>query len=190
MHTKEVTTWKDRWVGETVFVLASGPSLTHADVELVQGRKTIVTNTTYKIAPWANVLFFHDTRWFEHYKSDLDSFKGEIVTISPTKHPRVTRLSKPLLNAYGNSGAGAISLAILAGAAKVILLGVDAQYDKKVHWHGDHPSGLGNARSVNKWPAQFEKVAQHAKDNNCIVLNASRNTKLKCFEKVQLEDVL
>jgi hypothetical protein len=190
---KPFNSWKNRWYGETVFVLASGPSLTLEDVELVRktGGFTIVTNTTFQIAPFADVLFFHDLRWWNKYRGELDSFKGEMVTISSVSDPRVTRLSKPVLNAYGNSGCGAISLAVLAGAAKVILLGVDAQYDKnKRHWHGDHPKELGNARSVNKWPAQFAKVAQHAKDNSCVVLNASRKTKLQCFERVQLEDVL
>ena len=85
-----------------------------------------------------------------------------------------------------NSGAGAIALAVMFGAKRVILLGYDCQHTNgKKHWHGDHPKGLGNAGSVGKWPKQFLQVAQ--KFASIDIVNSTRETALTCFKKSPLE---
>jgi hypothetical protein len=181
---------KDIWSGETCFVLASGPSLTEDDVNLVKGRRTIVTNTTFRIAPHADALFFYDIKWYEKYRDELKTFGGYKVTISAASGPDVIRLRNGF-SALGNSGAGAIALAVYTGCKKVILLGADCQHtNNETHWHGNHPPGLGNAMSFRKWPAQFERAKKKADENGCVVLNASRVSVLDCFEKVNLEDVI
>jgi hypothetical protein len=167
---------KKNW--DRCFVIASGPSLTEEDIEIVRNMdvKVIVTNDTWRIVPWADVLFFHDRKWWNHYKDEID-FKGEIVTWIDVKDPRVTR---ERIKAYGNSGAGAISLAVHYGCKWIGLLGVDCQYDDdKRHWHGDHPKPLGNARSVKKWHSQFANIPV----GDVEVVNYSRNTALTCFKK-------
>lgn len=89
----------------------------------------------------------------------------------------------------GNTGAGAISLAQYFGAERVILLGYDCQLtDGKTHHHGDHPSGLGNAGSLKKWPAQFKKMAEYLSDIE--VINATRQTALDCWPRMDLEQAL
>jgi len=183
--------FKDRWSGETCFVLASGPSLTEADVNLVKGKgKTIVTNTTFRMAPWADALFFYDIKWYNAHRNELKDFCGYKVTVSAANGPDVIRLRKGF-SGLGNSGAGAVSLAVLAGCKKIILLGVDCQHTNgERHWHGNHPRGLGNALSYPKWPKQFERAKNRADERGCIVLNATRTSALKCFDKVQLEDVI
>ena len=179
---------KDAWVGETCFILASGPSLTESDVQLITGGRIIVTNTTFRIAPHADALFFYDIKWYEKYRDELKTFGGYKITISAANGPDVIRLRTP---AFGNSGTGAIALAVLAGCKKIVLLGADCQHTNgSTHWHGNHPSGLGNAMSYRKWPAQYAKAAQLAKQNDVVVLNASRVSALECFEKVNLEDVV
>jgi hypothetical protein len=173
----------------TLFVLASGPSLTQEDVDAVRGKgSVIVTNTTFKIAPWADYLFFHDLSWYNEYKSELVVFEGKKFTVATITDPGVERTK---VRAFGNSGAGAISLGIHLGFKRIVLLGMDADYDNgKTHWHGDHPRKLGNARSYKKWPEQIKKAAELAKASKVEVLNASRKTKLTCFPRVKLEDVL
>ena len=45
------------WTGETVAILATGPSLTVPDDAAVRGRvRTIAVNDAVTIAPWADVL--------------------------------------------------------------------------------------------------------------------------------------
>jgi hypothetical protein len=192
-------TWMDRWPGATVVVLASGPSLTQTDIETVRqwreggdDRHVIVTNTTYQSAPWADAVFFHDFKWWAKYRHDiLKRFQGDKVTICSVQSPHVIRLRPPTFSAFGNSGAGAISLAIYAGATKVIALGIDCATDNgKRHHFGDHPPGLGNARSLPKWPNGFKKLAGHAQQKKVEVINASRKTALECFERQPLEAAL
>lgn len=90
---------------------------------------------------------------------------------------------------YGNSGAGAISLAAQGNAKRIVLLGFDCQKTGgKAHWHGDHPSNLGNAGSIPKWHVRF---AEQARDLGYIeIINCSRETALTCFQRAKLEDTL
>lgn len=92
---------------------------------------------------------------------------------------------------FGNSGACAIGLAIAGGASRIVLLGYDCQQiEGKTHWHGDHPKALSNAVSIKRWPAQFANVATAAQNKGVTVINASRATALKCFERQALENAI
>ena len=99
----------------------------------------------------------------------------------------VTRLKS--IKSYANSGAGAISAAVHAGAKRVILLGYDCQKTGgKSHWHGDHPKNLGNAGRIEAWHDGFAKLK-----NDCShveILNATRETALECFDRITLEAAL
>lgn len=169
--------------------IASGPSLTEEDCEKVrrwreakENRRVFVVNTTYKIAPWADYLYANDRAWWGVYKSDVESiFNGELL--APIQLSGVTRVPKIVTN----SGANALVTAFLMGADKIIMLGYDCKTGDKVHWHGDHPSPLGNAHSLSKWPAQFRRAAGHIK---CQVINATRDTALDMFDRASLEDAL
>lgn len=92
---------------------------------------------------------------------------------------------------YGNSGAGAISLAARGGAKRIILLGYDCQHTGgKRHWHEDHPDRMGNAdhKVLKLWGANFSKLAQDY--SGVEIINCSRQTALQCFEQKKLEEVL
>ena len=103
-------------------------------------------------------------------------------------HGRVGLIPKPF-KAFGNSGAGAIAMAVKAGASRVILLGYDCQKTGgQAHWHGDHPAGLGNAGSMPKWPEQFKRLAESIEDAE--IINCSRETALTAFPRGELESAL
>lgn len=186
------------WSGRTVVCIASGPSLTPEDVALVQasGHPTIVTNTTFRLAPWADVVFGMDANWWRQYVAEVKgSCTGRLMC---TSHA-VRSLGVEALYACpwfpnfgaGNSGMAIIRLALAGKAQKIVLLGYDCQKTEgKMHWHGDHPKGLGNGASLKRWPKHFEHVARDAKNASCLVLNASRVTALKCFERAELESAL
>lgn len=80
-------------------------------------------------------------------------------------------------------------MAAQGGAARIILLGFDAQHTNgRAHWFGNHPIGLGNAGMTDKW---LDKFAQLADDFSHIdIINASRETALTCFKRARLEDLL
>jgi hypothetical protein len=178
-----------------VACLASGPSLTPEDVETVRqwrqagdDRRVIVVNSTFRAAPWADALYAMDRRWWDlHWRDVAAEFQG--VRYSSSAHAvnwGVVKLSCP---AYGNSGAAAISVAAHKGATRVILLGYDCQHTGgRAHWHADHPSPLGNAATVDRWPAKFEQLKKSLRGVE--VVNASRDTALRMFERVTLDEAM
>lgn len=183
------------WGWRTVVCIASGPSLTADDCERVrqwrqarpeeEGRRVVCVNTTFRMTPWADAVFAIDRDWWKQYAAEAESFTGERLSM------RLNRYGAKAagIGEHGNSGAGAISLAALRGASRVILLGYDAQYTGGTrHWHGDHPRNLGNAGSIAKWPEHFEKVAKSLASME--IINCSRETALRCFPRESLEVVL
>ena len=188
--------WVGQWAGTTIVCIASGPSLTSEDAETVRqsGLTTIVTNTTFRMCPWAHVLLAHDAKWWKEYRGEVDEvFTGKRLTCSPSVGPGVLSLRLVLtFKAFQNSGCAAISLAVLGKAERVVLLGYDAKpaNDGRIHWHGDHPETLSNARTMDKWPRKFEQVAAYARQHKVPVLNASRDTALTCFPRVELDEAI
>lgn len=179
-----------KWQGRTVFCIASGPSLTSLDCELVRfcGQPTVVTNTTFRLCPWADVLFGFDAMWWKHYQEEVKTFQGEKLCSSPLAEKYGATRCVP---GFRNSGAAAIALAMGRGASKVVLLGYDSSFKgTRRHWHEDHPKGLGNAEMMGDWARQFSMVATAAERRGVEILNASRRTVLSCFPRVSLEDVL
>ncbi len=187
------------WSARTVVCLASGPSLTQDDVAAVleSGHPVIVTNTTFRIAPWSNVLFGFDARWWrEHVEEVQKVFKGRTFCGSPlaAKYGITSLDGVPWFKRYGNSGACSISLAVSGGAKRVVMLGFDCctgdDPARKWHWHGDHPNKMSNCLSMAKWPYQFAKLADWCRQERVQVINASRRTALTCFERKDLGDAL
>lgn len=189
--------WVGRWIGETVACIASGPSLTKADCDAVhaKGWRTIVTNTTFQLAPWADALFAFDGSWWREYRHQVDAvFAGDRVTCSSAGRvmgAAESLLYQPWFAPFQNSGASAIALAVLTGPARIVLLGYDCQKTGgKSHWHGDHPSTLSNALSMSHWPRAFRNVSRFAKEHGVKVINCTRQTALECFPCQPLETLL
>lgn len=176
--------------------IASGPSLTEADVEQVrawreakEGRHVVVVNTTFRIAPWADALYALDRKWWDNYGAEVNSiFTGDRASFNPqSSRWRVTHL--PAVKSYRNSGAGAVNFSAWRGAKRIVLLGYDCQRSGgKAHWHPDHPVGMGNAGSINRWHEDFGKLAKIL--SGVEVINATRETALKCWPRETLEKAL
>jgi hypothetical protein len=132
-----------------------------------------------------------DRDWWDTYIQEVrEIFVGE--RFSTNKLPesyQVTYLNKQYFNAYSNSGAGAVSLALAGAAKKVVLLGYDCQKTEgKAHWHGNHPKHLANAKQIDKWPALFQKLRDDYPEAE--IINSTRITALDMFPKVPLENAL
>lgn len=138
------------WPGATCFIIAGGPSVTQAEVDRLKGRKVIVINTSYQRAPFADFLFFADSRWFGEHKRELlkpDGFKGRIVsantavrnhlvlTLEKVKPPPALAAAPTQLAMSRTSLAGAIGLAVKLGAVRIVLLGADMQAAKDGRTH-------------------------------------------------------
>lgn len=177
-----------------VVCIASGPSLTPQDCERVRrwreaapGRAVIVVNTTFRLAPWADVLYAMDAAWWNaHIDEVRRTFRGRMI--NPWREMR--GVERVRFEHRRNSGAGAISLAAHWGARRIVLLGYDCQRTGgQAHWHGDHPKGLGNAGTIDRWPAIFARLAKSLA-GRVTVINATRETALTCFERRSLSEAL
>lgn len=111
------------WEGETVAILGGGPSLTPDQVEQCRGLKVISVNDAYLLAPWADVLYFADSRWWgwqqdgrerkgfpalglspEELKARYRAFAGLKVSISNAE-PMVKEAGVLFLKNHGDNGA-------------------------------------------------------------------------------------
>lgn len=184
------------WRGRTVACLASGPSLMVEDCVAAReaGCVTIVTNTTFRLCPWADALFAFDSQWWKAHISEVRrSFGGRLFTQSLSYLYREVETTAILRGwrSFGNSGANAVALAIVCGAPRVILLGYDcALTGGRSHHHGDHPTGMRNCDTLPRWPAQFARLATFAAKRGVEVVNASRASALECFPRATLAEAL
>jgi hypothetical protein len=199
------------WKGRTVVCIASGPSLTQEDCDAVRAAGppvTIVTNTTFRRAPWADVLFGFDSRWWnasvdvgfdgkpwKSYRHEVDGigFRGRCITAA--QHGKnfgcESIFQVAWFRIFANSGACAISLAISGGAAKVVLLGYDFTTgpNGEKHWHADHKK-ISNCASMPHWDHLIERVADYARKSGVTVLNSTRRSAIVCFKRVPLQEAL
>lgn len=127
-----------------------------------------------------------DRAWWATYIDEVRrTFRGELASLTLNSFG----VMPARIQHYSNSGGGAVALAIARGAQRVLLLGYDMQYTGgKRHWHGDHPSKLGNAGAIDAWPAQFEQLRRDHPDIE--IINCSRETALGCFPRIALETAL
>lgn len=144
-------------------------------------------NTTFRLCPWADVLYAMDAAWWKFNLAEVErTFSGARISPTPVQGARRVQFRK-----CRNSGAGSIALAAHWGAQRIGLLGFDCQYTNgKTHWHGDHPegAGAGNAGSLPKWPQQFEQLAQELRAIE--VVNLTRETALQVWPRGNLEAFL
>ena len=159
---------------------------------VANGCPVLVTNSTYRIALWADALFFYDSQWWRaHGDGVLRNFSGQLVTVCELNHPRMLNLRRQPFEAYKNSGGGAISFAMYAGAKRIITLGLDGQPapDGRQHWHAPDPV-LGDATGLSLFLPCFPDLAHDASQQGVEIINASRQTAITCFPRRSLEAIL
>lgn len=141
------------WAGEDVAIIGGGHSLKSFDWKQLDGINTIGCNQAFLLGSRiCNVCAFGDPGFWEEYQTErksLEKYTGWVVTnaylgVMPdwlTYMPRVDRglCSDGKRLAWNlNTGAMAINLALIMGAARVFLFGYDMFRvpDGAIHWHG------------------------------------------------------
>lgn len=176
----------------TFIICASGQSLTQDDVDYCRGKGTvIVTNNTYELAPWADVLWGCDEVWWEKYPEAMD-FKGRKISVQYSEVEQIQTLDRPGLgleqvHTGGNGGYQAINWAYLQGATKIVMLGFDMH---GTHWHGKHKRGLGNVHNFKAWIPAFGRLAKDLERQGVDVINCTPGTALHCFKKQDLRETI
>lgn len=208
------------WAGQTVAVLASGPSMSLAVANAVReaGCRVIAVNnqgvatrktdgtTVAALAPWADIMYAADQKWWHANRPEALKFKGRKVTITQNNGtmPKLIDESVYVLGnggPYGfdprknyikngsNSGFQAVHLAITLGAKRVLMCGFDLNDTKGSHWFGDHywrkshnPNFKQFIRAFDSSARDMLKVAE--------VINCTPGSVLRCFPRMELEDAL
>lgn len=180
-------------------VVASGPSLRRDDSEALRVvDKIIAVNCAVFFAPWADYLFAADSVWWRYYGPKVDWFKGQRV--SRTHRATGVEIWRgKWARTGGNSGHMAIQYAVDRGAKNIALLGFDqSKTNGKAHFHADHPRAASNGRRTNmanaggiaSWPRMMNKTAIELNTMGVNVVNLSRQTALRCFERQSVENFL
>jgi hypothetical protein len=183
--------------GETVAILASGPSMSQAVADKVRHLRCIVINSTHRLAPWAWMLYAADGEFWCHPDTqDAQQFAGLRVSLSEA--PGVHRMrnagligwdeAPDCLHTYSNSGAQALQIAVKAGAKRVLLCGFDMHRYNGDHWHGKHPAGLRNTDDAHytQFVQRFGELAKRI-PTGVEIVNCTAGSALTCFPMADLD---
>ncbi len=200
--------WPD-WSGQTAVIVATGPSAPESPLDTAKGiARAIVIKSTWKLAPWADVLYGLDKGWWIA-NHGVPKFEGLKVTPSPTA-ARVYGLRQVRLKARaeilteetgilgcglktggGHSGFQAINLAIQFGAKKIVLVGFDMTLSNGAHWSSDYRGvGKPDVGRVESWRAALDGCADQFKSLGVDVVNVGQSSALTAFPKMSLAEAL
>lgn len=180
--------------GQTVVVMASGPSMGRAVASKVQASwlPTIAVKHAFRLAPWAWLLYGADWRFWKNCPEAL-MFQGHKVCIE-TKvphQPEVKSLRNTGIDGFdpdpaclrtgNNSGYQALHIAIHAGASRVLLTGFDMR--------GGHFNGRPDGPLRRDWIPRFATLYEAVRDR-VEIINCTPNSALQCFRFMSLDEAL
>jgi hypothetical protein len=189
----------------TFACIGGGPSLTQADVDRLRGRCSVIAiNDAYRLAPWADVLYAADYKWWEYHRGapDFTGLKCSIessiglywpgVTVLRNTGPDGLETDPTGLRAGKNGGYQAINLAVHLGATRILLLGYDMSLsaDGRSHWFGEHPPTVRDYSPYDEMREAFESLKAPLANAGVEVLNCSRRSALTAFPIVALDEAL
>jgi hypothetical protein len=204
--TNEQGYWRvaQEWQGKTAVIVGGGESLTQQQVDYCRDRaKIIAVNNAYLRAPFADISYFCDDRWYKWHKNkpEFIAFKGIKVTLENPKVIEQDRRIRFLQNMgrdglsdfnHGvmtgkNGGYQAIGLAVHLGVKKIILIGFDM---KPGHWHEPHPIPTIDSVYKDQMLPCFETLKKPLAMKKIELINATPGSALTIFPMMDLEKAL
>lgn len=195
------------WSGEICVIVASGPSAKDQDLSLCRGKcKVIVINNSWELAPWADVLYASDGRWWSRNERVITEFSGLKYTqdkfaarkwnlhlVELTKGNYDLALEPGKIGTGGNSGFHAVNLACHFKPKRIVLVGYDMNAKNGLHWHPDHPRGaLSNPResSLKRWRRILDNISPAIAALGIECLNAGVDSALEAYRKVSFMEAI
>lgn len=197
--------------GETVFCLASGPSLTHEIAAKLRGRRVAVVNSSAPFAPWADLLYFTDSGWYEDRRELVVNWPGLVVSMSrtakremPDKVKRVKGEGEPSLPIRGfpplgspviwqgrSSGHTLISLMIAMGATCLPLVGYDMRLvGGREHCHSEYSGPRDLDQYAREFVPAFAGWNEAALAAGVMIINCTPGSAITEFPFADLDEVL
>ncbi len=164
------------------------------DAELVRkwrdgspNRFALAINNTWELAPWSDVIYGCDHRWWAKYHEQVKQTSAELWAYNNAAVQKFGLRKARLRSTGGNSGYQSIRLAITEfGAERIILLGYDMGATGDTHWHGEHPKGWPTGRKYSQWIEHIRRLGKEFPDVE--IINCTRKTALNCFPQMPLEE--
>lgn len=198
------------WPDSTIVCIGGGSSLTREDVEYCRGKaKVIAIKEAFLLAPWADVLYAADWKWWKFYHREVEAgrwsaFEGlkygiEQLETPPIDWPGIDvlrntgstglELDPAGLKIGNNSGHQSVNLAVHLGAKRIVLIGFDCWTgpNGQQNWFGDHP--LHSKSPYPLFLQQWATIVEPLKAIGVEVINCSRWTMLRAFPQKALEEV-
>jgi len=200
------------WEGQTAVCIASGPSLTREQCEAVRaaGFKVAVVNDCYLMAPWADLCYFADPKWWKWHceKPEFKAFAGQKCSITSN----VSAISDPAVHVLKNAGPGdnncglsadptkivtgshsgyqTLNIVVLSGAKRILLLGYDCKRGsgEQKHWFGNHPDG--SEPPYKAVISRYSFAESGAKKLGIEIINCSPGSAIEAFKKMSLAEAL
>lgn len=186
--------------------MASGPSARWAPLKDTRERsKLLVINNSWRLAPWAEILYACDYRWW-HQTQDWQQFQG--IKLTASEHAANEygldlveclrgddRIAMEPLATVGwgsNGGFQALNLALQMRPKRILLVGYDMTLEHGFHWHGKHPNGMSNPRpgGVVTWRKAIDGAAKVAQGLGIEVINCSEISALERYPKLPYLEAL
>jgi len=177
------------WKGNIAVVVASGPSAKLESLNQYRYHaKFIVVNDSWKLAPWADILFACDEAWWQ-VNNGCPEFKGRRFTASPNC---MKRYGIDLFCSTGtNSGLRAIYLAERLGANPICMVGFDMHPKNGIHWHDARKNlRTPGAAEMMTWRKETEWAAEIFWKKGVQVINCTPGSALTKYPYIPLGKVI
>lgn len=206
--TCNAAAWPD-WAGETAIIVGTGPSAGDWSLNgLKDYYRCIVIKSSWRLAPWADVLYGLDRGWWIA-NNGCPEFKGLKVSPSPTAC-RIYRLREVRLKTRaeiltkekgvlgcglktggGHSGFQAINLAVQFGAKRLLLVGFDMKINGQAHWHKDYRGvAKPDVARIETWRAALDACAPQFTALGVEVINCTKDSALRMYPIMSLSAAL
>lgn len=189
----------------TCYIIGGGPSITNYNLDLLKGKKVILTNNAYQLMPWADFLFFMDKEWIEKHHIAIAKLHCVKFTVMRNTSNYQRKMNLKFIerdSAYGfsrrqnrithggNSGYCALQLGYLFGARRFILVGFDMRtVNKKHNYHNQHKRKM----EVNIYETNYIKhfkSLENCKQFGVEIINTTPDSALACFPFMDFEEVI
>jgi hypothetical protein len=195
------------WENQSCVIFGGGPSLTAVDVQYVitKGWKRVATNDAGLVLdPYADCLIAGDQRWWSWRHQEVAAqFKGKYIfawkPVPATPGLNVIQLQHktgivshdPRSVSACNTGQGAINIAYLFGASRILLLGYDMRVINGQHnWHKRHLKPTGEKRYKDVFSPAIEKAGKEIEKKGVTIINCTVNSALTCFPYQDIRTIL
>lgn len=194
------------WLGETVVIVASGPSTERVDLRLIHGRRAIAVSHGCRAMPRADVLLFGGQAFAQN--GEWRQFEGPLIVMAQQPARDVPHDSRFVhMRRAGAAGLSsdptclcgaessvtlAINYAVHRGVSRIILLGCDGQpgLAGQRRFGSLHPDARDWPQRYAAQEAAMRSQLEPLRQLGVSVVNCSPGTALTCYPTASLEDAL